>query len=92
MLANFEVRSQLVQFHLWNKQMTLGAAVFFDVGRAWADWTSHPELDGSGWGLKYGTGGGLRLQQGKTFVVRADLAWSPDARPVGAYVGAGQMF
>ncbi len=92
LFANFEVRSQLVQFHLWNKQMTLGAAVFFDVGRAWADWTSHPELDGSGWGLKYGTGGGLRLQQGKTFVVRADLAWSPDARPVGAYVGAGQMF
>jgi len=25
-------------------------------------------------------------------VVRADIAWSPDARPVGAYVGAGQMF
>jgi hypothetical protein len=32
------------------------------------------------------------LQQGKTFVVRGDIAWSPDARPVGAYVGAGQTF
>jgi outer membrane protein assembly factor BamA len=90
--GNLEVRSQLFRFKLFGKDMTLGAAVFFDAGRAWADWSRQPALDGSGWGLKYGTGGGLRLQQGKTFVVRADLAWSPDARPVGAYVGAGQMF
>ncbi|MEO5767052.1 MAG: BamA/TamA family outer membrane protein [Polyangia bacterium] len=90
--TNFEVRSQLLKFKLFGKDSTLGAALFFDVGRLWADWGSHPELDGRGWGLKYGTGGGLRLQQGKTFVVRADLAWSPDARPVGGYVGAGQMF
>lgn len=90
--ANFEVRSQLVRFKFWGKQLTLGAALFFDAGRAWAEWASHPDLDGTGWGLKYGTGGGLRLQQGKTFVVRADLAWSPDARPVGGYVGAGQTF
>lgn len=87
-----EIRSQLVQFRLFKKSMTLGAAAFFDAGRAWAEWASHPELDGRGWGLKYGTGGGLRLQEGKTFVVRADIAWSPDARPIGAYVGAGQMF
>ena len=90
--GNFEVRSQIVGFTLWKKQMTLGAAVFYDAGRAWTDWASHPELDGTGWGIKYGVGGGLRLQQGKTFVVRADLAWSPDARPVGGYVGAGQTF
>lgn len=93
--ANFEARSQLVKFTLWKKAMTLGAALFFDAGRSWAEWSSHPELDGTTWGpgwLKYGAGGGLRLQQGKTFVVRADVAWSPDARPVGAYVGAGQMF
>lgn len=90
--GNFEVRSQLFKFRLLGKSMTLGAALFFDAGRAWADWSRQPALDGSGWGLKYGTGGGLRLQEGKTFVVRADLAWSPDARPVGGYVGAGQMF
>jgi len=64
-----------------------------DVGRAWTELgRSHPELDGTGWGLKYGLGGGLRLTQGKTFVVRGDLAWSPDARPIGGYVNAGQMF
>jgi hypothetical protein len=53
---------------------------------------SHPDLDGSGLGLKYGTGGGLRLRQGKTFVLRADLAWSPDATPVGGYFTMGEMF
>ena len=90
--ANWEVRSQLVQFRLLKKQLMLGAVVFFDAGRVWTDLGSHPELDGRGRGIKYGLGGGLRLQEGKTFVVRADIAWSPDARPVGGYVDAGQMF
>jgi hypothetical protein len=66
--------------------------VFTDFGRLWAGTTSHPELDGSGLGLKYGLGGGLRLQDGKTFVIRADVAWSPEARPVGAYLTAGHAF
>jgi len=25
-------------------------------------------------------------------VVRGDIAWSPDARPVGAYFAAGEIF
>jgi hypothetical protein len=53
---------------------------------------AHPELDGTGLGLKYGVGTGLRFQEGRTFVVRADLAWSPDARPIGGYFAAGQIF
>jgi hypothetical protein len=52
----------------------------------------HPELDGRGPGLKYGVGGGVRLTSGTAFVLRADLAWSPDATPIGAYVTAGEMF
>jgi outer membrane protein assembly factor BamA len=90
--GNVELRSQLTHFTVYNKQISLGLAAFFDAGRAWTELAAHPELDGTGWGIKYGIGGGLRLQEGKTFVVRADLAWSPDARPVGGYVGAGQMF
>jgi hypothetical protein len=35
---------------------------------------------------------GLRVQKGKAFVVRADVAWSPDARPIGGYFTAGQLF
>lgn len=90
--GNFETRLHLANFTLWKKAMRLGTALFFDAGRAFTEWARHPQLDGSGWGLKYGTGGGIRLQQGKTFVVRADIAWSPDARPLGAYLAAGQMF
>lgn len=90
--ANVELRVQLTKFTWFKKDLSLGIALFYDAGRAWADWASHPELDGRGLGLKYGMGGGLRLQQGKTFVVRGDIAWSPDARPVGGYVGAGQTF
>jgi len=76
--------------------MIFGIVGFADAGRVWADTSFHPELDGTGIGLKYGVGGGLRLQSGSSFVLRADVAWSPDARalgsPVGGYFAAGQMF
>lgn len=91
--GNLELRSELFFFHIGKKALILGVAGFFDAGRVWTELArAHPDLDGSGIGLKYGVGGGLRLQQGETFVVRADLAWSPDARPVGAYFAAGQIF
>jgi hypothetical protein len=92
-VTNWEARVRIGSFRLFSKQMTIGVAAFADVGRAWTELTaSHPELDGTGWGLKYGLGGGVRLTQGKTFVVRGDVAWSPDARPIGGYVNAGQTF
>jgi hypothetical protein len=72
--------------------MLFGIVGFADGGRVWADTSLQPELDGTGIGLKYGVGGGLRLQSGSSFVLRADIAWSPDASPVGGYFSAGQMF
>jgi outer membrane protein assembly factor BamA len=90
--GNFEARVALFHFKLRDKPFVLGVAGFFDAGRVWSELPATPELDGTGIGLKYGAGGGLRLQEGQTFVVRADLAWSPDAHPVGAYFNAGEMF
>jgi outer membrane protein assembly factor BamA len=91
-LGNVELRSDIASFRALGKRLVFGAAAFFDVGRLWADLTPHPELDGTGVGLKYGTGGGLRLQSGDAFVLRADVAWSPDARPLSGYFAAGQLF
>jgi outer membrane protein assembly factor BamA len=91
-IANLEGRVRVVDFHALSKPMSFGFAIFFDGGRVWADTSAHPELDGTGLGLKYGIGGGVRLTSGAAFVLRADLAWSPDAMPVGAYVTAGEMF
>lgn len=91
--GNFELRSDPLAFRLWGKAFNLGGAVFLDAGRGWTELgRAHPELDGTGLGIKYGIGGGLRLQQGKTFVVRLDVAWSPDANPIGAYFGTGHVF
>ena len=90
---NLEVRSELFPFTLLNKPFVLGVAAFVDAGRTWTElFRANPALDGTGLGLKYGIGGGLRLQEGRTFVVRADVAWSPDATPIGAYFAAGQIF
>jgi hypothetical protein len=93
LFENLEARHDILPFTLKGKHMVLGIAAFLDGGRSWTELGhSHPELDGTGLGLKYGVGGGLRLLQGQTFIVRADIAWSPDAQPVGAYFAAGQIF
>ena len=90
---NLEARGEILPFTVHGKHMVLGAALFVDAGRSWTELTrSHSDLDGTGIGLKYGLGGGLRLQEGQTFVVRGDIAWSPDAQPVGAYFAAGEIF
>ena len=92
LIGNLEVRTDVARFRAIGKPWGVGAVAFFDAGRLWADWSPQPALDGTGLGLKWGTGLGLRLQQGIAFVVRADLAWSPDARPLGGYFAAGEMF
>lgn len=91
-LGNVELRTEIVSFRALGKPLIFGVTGFFDAGRVWADTSPHPELDGQGIGLKYGTGAGLRLQSQSSFVLRSDLAWSPDADPVGFYFSGGQMF
>jgi hypothetical protein len=91
-IGNLELRTRIFDFRAFSKPMSIGLEAFVDGGRVWADTSPHPELDGTGLGLKYGVGGGLRLTSGSAFVLRADVAWSPDATPIGAYVTAGEMF
>lgn len=90
--GNVELRVEAFSFRAFGKSLLLGIVPFFDAGRLWADTESHPELDGRGVGLKYGAGGGLRVQSGSSFVIRLDVAGSPDATPVSGYFSAGQMF
>jgi outer membrane protein assembly factor BamA len=92
LFGNLETRTDVWRFAIGGKPFVLSTALFADAGRVWSDFGRNPGLDGTGLGLKYGLGGGLRLLQGTTFVVRADVAWSPDADPIGAYFNAGQMF
>jgi len=90
---NLELSAALWTLEVRAKRLTIGPAAFFDAGRSWTDIAhAHPELDGTGLGIKYGVGGGLRVQEGKTFVVRLDVAWSPDATPIGAYFAADNIF
>jgi outer membrane protein assembly factor BamA len=91
-LGNLELRSRLARFRLWSDQYEVGLTGFVDGGRVWADILPRPDLDGTALSLKFGVGGGIRLQKGETFMLRADIAWSPDARPIGAYLLAGHQF
>ncbi len=92
LFTNTELRLDITTFKLFNKNMAAGAVAFVDAGRFWADTKSNPDLDGTGFGLKYGVGTGARLKSGDTFVLRLDVAWSPDATPIGAYLATGEIF
>lgn len=89
-LSNLELRSVLLRTKLARRSLDIGVVGFFDAGRVWADWRPTPALDGTALGLKVGVGGGLRLQWGPNFVLRTDVAWSPDG--VGVYLDAGHAF
>jgi hypothetical protein len=94
--ANLELRSMFWPFRLFGQRLRLGALAFVGAGRVWADWKSDPERDGKDLGLKWGVGGGLRLQWGETIMIRGDVAFSPDAAsagsPVGIYLDAEHVF
>ncbi len=91
-MATAEMRFWIFGFRLAGTRMRLGGAVFGDAGRVFATTKGRTDLDGTGAGIKYGLGGGPRLSQGRQFEARVDVAYSPDAKPVGIYVGAGQAF
>ncbi len=83
-LGNVELRTELVSFHALGKPLLFGAVAFFDGGRVWADTSSQPALDGTfnrtGVGLKYGVGGGLRLQSGSASCCVVTLLGRPTQR------------
>ena len=90
--GSLDLRTTFFRFKIYSAYFALAAVLFFDGGRVWADTVKRLELDGSGVGLKYGTGGGLRFMWGKTFMVSVDVAYSPDANPVGFYIDLGHSF
>ncbi|MGC4088628.1 MAG: BamA/TamA family outer membrane protein [Polyangiaceae bacterium] len=90
--GNLELRAQLFRARLFSKETRFGLTGFFDAGRVWADYSPHPELDGDSLGLKFGTGAGLRIASGKSFVLRFDVAWSRESNPVGVYLTSGHTF
>lgn len=93
LLENLEARSEVLPFTFRDKHYVLSVAGFFDAGRVWLGFDEASRAyDGSGLGIKYGVGGGLRLQAGETFVLRADLAYSPDAHPISGYFASGLVF
>ena len=89
-LANLELRSRFLAWGSGADRFHLGAAAFVDTGRVWADYQARPDLDGTGHGLKIGTGGGIRFQWGETVLLRFDAAWSPEGH--GYYLDINHAF
>jgi hypothetical protein len=86
-LGNTELRLRVVPFDIGGTHFFLGGLVFVDAGRVFEG----DGLDGDSLGLHLGLGGGLRLEWGTTFVVRADAAASPEGTS-GLYIDVGHVF
>jgi len=92
LITNFELRAKLLPFTAFNQRFNIGATAFVDAGRVWTDFGAPGRFDGDAPGIKLGLGGGLRIQWGEALLLRADLAWSPDADPVGFYFDINHVF
>lgn len=95
-LGNFEFRARLLPFRFLGQSLNLGALAFVDTGRVWADpqplTLRDRRLDGPFFEFLLGVGGGLRLQWGQTFLIRADYAYSPTEATTGLYIDIGHIF
>lgn len=94
LIQNVELRSLFWRFRIRGSQFAVGAVAFLDAARIWADWR-RTEIGGEGVDggtFKLGTGAGLRVRWGETFLVRFDGAWSPTDRTTGFYVDVGHVF
>lgn len=76
LLANLEIRSKIIFFNIGSARFNIGLIAFADMVRVWSDFTPHPILDGEDVGIRFAFGGGLRIQWGESFVVRADYGFS----------------
>jgi outer membrane protein assembly factor BamA len=94
LIQNLELRSMFWRFTIKNNHFTVGAVAFLDTARIWAD-LRHTELAGEsvdGGTFKLGTGAGLRVRWGETFLLRFDGAYSPTDKTSGFYVDVGHVF
>ena len=82
LLSSLELRLMYPRFRVGNHRFRLGNVAFADAGRMWAGWKTDDQLDGTGSGIKYGVGGGLRIQWGEAVMIRIDVAYSPEADAV----------
>ena len=97
LIASLEARLFIAPFVLLGRNFRLGVVAFTDTGRVWADWTPRPDLDGTGLGLHLAFGAGLRVQWGKTVLIRFDVAYAPPPastaiNPIGIYFILGESF
>jgi hypothetical protein len=92
LLSGLELRLRAPEWRIGSQRFHLGTVAFVDAGRVWSGLPPDPALDGSGLGLTVGIGGGLRLEWGETFVVRADLGYGPREQTTGLYIDVGQVF
>ncbi len=94
LIHNLELRSLFWRFRIRKSQFVVGAVTFLDAARLWADWrpTILDQANIDAGSFKLGTGGGLRVRWGETFLVRLDVAYSPTDRSPGFYVDVGHVF
>lgn len=85
-----ELRADLYAHELLGQRFRWGVVGLVDAGWTGVDWT---DLGGDPLRVNLGFGGGLRLAWNEDFIIRADVATSPDERYAPAvYIDIGNTF
>ncbi len=96
LMLNLELRGMFPAFEVFGQRIRLGLVALTDTGRVWADTSATTlagrDLDGPFSEFQVGIGGGLRVQWGQTFIIRADGAYAPTDSSSGIYITLGQLF
>ncbi len=96
LIGNLELRTRTKSFGFLGQRLSLGLVGFADAGRVWADFENQSlrgvNLDGDFSDFSVGLGGGLRVQWGETFIIRADYGYSPTDSTSGLYIDVGHVF
>lgn len=70
-LAQFELRTRLFDFKLWDQDFTFSLVPFYDIGRVW---DKLEDVQALGW--KVSRGMGARITWNQSTIIRADYAYS----------------
>jgi hypothetical protein len=92
LFGNLEARAQLSAFRLFGLAVQAAGRAVRRRGPLVVQWLWNTRAGWTRSRSQMGNRCGLALATGEAFVIRGDLAWSPDARPIGVYVTAGQVF
>lgn len=91
-MESVELRWMFLKLSPGTQKVDFTFQVSADAGRVWSKLPGDPALDGTGMGLHFGLGAGLRIAWNDNFIVRVDFAPELGSQDGGLYITFDHVF